>query len=273
MGLIKQRDLFEDDAARTAATADALIRKGASLNKLLEMSDTDLSDAADRAESDAKSRDLFVGKEPSLPLPDSRDENFVQLYVATEKGHVAYRDAYGSSASAQTCTQQASRKRREPAIAARLQWLRQQKWKAEKKLLDAPPGGEINGNGVTRAEKMRICERIFNDPTAAVTDRVRAIELHGKLEALGDEGGKKSLKDLDPTDIVEYFKQAARQGLDPAKVAADLQKEDEDRRREVGKTTAILEAPAGSEKRVFEGGDTQQVVEGALKNGSQNANV
>jgi len=185
---------------------------------------SDVSDAGiDVAAAESENAPISDG---SQPLVDSRLELFVSDMVDGVKPGIAYQNRISPRISGKSAGQQASRVKGRAEIRARLTWLLREKARAQR-LMDERAGieagkedfkpGRPGQDGLTKADKIRICIEIANDVGASPIDRLRAMERHGELTG-GDRNGRR-IEDLDPVDLAEYFRAAEEQGMDVIEIA------------------------------------------------------
>lgn len=212
-------DLFEH-AEDDAALAEGLARSGSSLAKLLDPSY--MPEGGRRRRGATNIADYYQDSafecDPRLPLRDPIEEQFCQLMLDSEKPNQAYMGSFSSRCSVKSAGEQASKKLKVPRIKERLNYLRRQKWARQKAEILGEETGEEEGKKAKHLsiqEKLKILEKVIRDPSLPASDRVRALESHNKLLQAADGGeGKKKITEMDPVDVMAYFREAAEQGVD-----------------------------------------------------------
>jgi len=210
-----QGDLWAEaraDAGADLDLADRLTLAGSTVAAALDASDKGADGGGEGSGGGGGVRpysgDSLYDGDPSQPLDDARYERFVALYLETGRGGVAYRAAVSPTCKPATAVQQASRLRRRPEVAARLQYLiREQRRAAEQK---AAGGGTMD-----KAQKLRVLEEIIRAPAASTSDRVQAVKAHN---ALAGEGKARDAVP-DPAFLADYLRRAEELGRDPVDLA------------------------------------------------------
>lgn len=195
-----------DDEVRVADVAERIVRGNVSLDKLMELSDGQTATVADAPEDDGYYAGSMYQSDGSAPLTNPKHERFLEVYLATGKRDVAYRTAISGSASVQTAQQQASRMMKRAEIAARLRFLISD----QKRKGTADP----DGRRMSRAEKLAELETIIR--TGTPSDRVRAIQEHNRLQAVGSA---QAAGVPDPAFLADFMRRAGEAGKSPVDLA------------------------------------------------------
>ena len=247
------QELFSTEDTKIAAdVAGVVTSRGLSLSQLVDLCDTDSPSDPHQLELGEQSQPKYgenvITRDSQFPLPIGDDEDFVLRVVDGEKPGQAYKSAYSSRATYASCKQQASRRLGESDISERLRWLIADK--NRKRRIEEQGGSEAR---LTTDEKIILLEAVIKDRNGNWSDRVAAMKEHTKLvqEASGNE--PKSLQDMDPVEIMDYFNRCAKQGLDPVQVATELQKKEEER---VRRQIASIAPPAAKEPVLVAPGPT-----------------
>jgi len=253
------QELFSEDTKLAADVANVIASRGVSLNRLLELSDTDTPDAPRQIELGETNKPEFgqnaVARDPQFPLANGEDEDFALRIVEGAKPGHAYKEAYHSRATYASCKQQASRRLRESEIEGRVRWLIAEK---NRKTRQAAMGGG-SAEPLSIEEKLELLQVVIRDRNANWSDRVAAMREHAKIVQEDSGNQPKSLKEMDPTEIMDYFNRCAKQGLDPVQVAIELQRKEDERLARVNAPPVAKETASGGDKATVEQGGAQPV--------------
>lgn len=205
---MQSRLQFPGDDSSAADVAEKIVRGNVTLEKLLELSDSANGGGVEQSGDEGYYAGSMYQSDGSAPLTNPKHERFLEVYLATGKRDVAYRTAISGSASVQTAQQQASRMMKRAEIQARLRFLISDR----KRRSTANP----DGRRMSSAEKLAELETIIK--TGSPSDRVRAIQEHNRLQAVGSN---KAAGIPDPAYLADFMRRAGEAGRNPVDLAND----------------------------------------------------
>lgn len=197
--------------------ASRIAERGASLTRLLDLSDTGSGDVQ---QPDLPGASGGSDSDGSFPLVDQRWEAFCCAIASGTVEWRAYMDHVSSRCSRPTASQQASRGVRRPEVRARVSWLIRRRNQARSAAVAGGRVDDVPGQTMSKAAKIREVEGLLRDTSLSPADRLRAIEQHNRMTVDDSQGKKPGIHDIDPADLAEYLRLAQEQGIDVAGMAS-----------------------------------------------------